>query len=344
MKILCRIFLTMSLIFAFGCSASPIIPAPTPDTFMYPVQVIDKISIQSISFAKVTIQVSTSAPYEAVTGTDGFFRVALPSKYANQQGVLKVEANGYKLITQDVDLIPDLAIPKVIIMEPVNADIIETTPLTPTPFPQPTSTVTPTISLPFYCLSVGTSFKDDFSSPNSGWRITKSEDGEGDYVAGEFKITVFKGNTGIISGHGAKECYNNFDMQVDIRRADEHSAGYASIQFGKVDNNYYELRIYTSGAPGVRLFYRASNSSEALTPILGAFQIKTGKNTNTIRLRLNQNILDIYVNEEIVQNFVLEDPRWGEIYFLGCTCGLDEGGAIYYFDNFSILSLDNSSN
>ncbi|MCP4372393.1 MAG: hypothetical protein GY797_30450 [Deltaproteobacteria bacterium] len=74
------------------------------DSFSYLVRVQENGTGNYIANAKVTIEVAEQAPLDEVTDVNGVTRIFLSRSYAGQPGRLLVEANGYELYRQEIDL------------------------------------------------------------------------------------------------------------------------------------------------------------------------------------------------------------------------------------------------
>jgi hypothetical protein len=82
-------------------------PANTPAAGFdyYKVRVTEKTSGDFVNNAKVTIELSGNiVPLTAVTDSDGFAIIKIPSDYMNQPGKLIVEAQNYQLFSQYIEL------------------------------------------------------------------------------------------------------------------------------------------------------------------------------------------------------------------------------------------------
>jgi hypothetical protein len=119
-----------------GCSPSTATPIGKVDQFTYQVRVQAADTRASISGAKVIIDVTGKAPVDDITDTNGLARVFVPSSLAGQPAVLIVEATGYAPYRQNIDLLEG-TLPDLVLLE---APSIITD--TPTPAPEPTSTLT----------------------------------------------------------------------------------------------------------------------------------------------------------------------------------------------------------
>jgi hypothetical protein len=117
-----------------GVRCSPAPPTPTVGSFYYQVRVQDENIDAYVARARVTMEISGKALLDGITDTRGLARIHIPSSHANQPAKLQVEATGYEIYEQYIDLTED-ALPKVVQLEqepPPSA-----TPLSHTPTPPP---------------------------------------------------------------------------------------------------------------------------------------------------------------------------------------------------------------
>jgi hypothetical protein len=196
--------------------------------------------------------------------------------------------------------------------------------------------------LPGGCDARGGDLVDDFSDPSSGWRRHRSDTGESAYDEGRYRISLFAPD--YVKEGLRKECYYYFDLRVEVKRESDIAAGgYARIHFGITGDSYYQFVIHTTGAQGVQLWKidKQHETSTRLTSLVGTSAIRPGESINRIRLRLVDNTLDMYVNDEHVGTARNLEPVWGTLALAGCSCKVTEEGVInFYFDNFALQTLE----
>jgi hypothetical protein len=85
--------------------------------FQYSLEVEVKETGEAISNARVVIEVSSNAPIDVLTDSNGFARVFIDENRAGEPGRLIVQADGYEKYVQYIDLNPK-ALPKTVQLEP----------------------------------------------------------------------------------------------------------------------------------------------------------------------------------------------------------------------------------
>lgn len=94
-------------------SPTPEATAATPTTvaepteFAYTVTVIDDDTDLPIANAQVTIEIGGKAPLTEYADSNGFARVVVPATFTKQAGRLIVNADGYRVNRQEIDLYPE---------------------------------------------------------------------------------------------------------------------------------------------------------------------------------------------------------------------------------------------
>jgi len=94
------------------------VPTLPPQPPYYQVRVEVKGTGDYVPDAMVSIEVIGRAPLEVTTDSNGFARLMIPAALAGQPGHLIVEATGYRIHRQNIDLIAD-ALPVTIQLEPI---------------------------------------------------------------------------------------------------------------------------------------------------------------------------------------------------------------------------------
>jgi hypothetical protein len=105
-----------------------LLTACTPKSFTYAVVVQDRNTRENIANARITLVVAGKAPLSSFTGNNGFTSILVDAEYVGQPGELRVEAKGFQIYTQNIDL-RDGVLPTTIQLDSV-----------PPPPPTPTST------------------------------------------------------------------------------------------------------------------------------------------------------------------------------------------------------------
>jgi len=132
--------IALSIIAAWP-SIQQIITGPRFDYF---VRVQSEDTGENIAGAKVTIEVPGRPPLDEITDTNGVAGISIDSSYLGKRGRLLVEATGYEIYRQEIDLIEGV-LPDTIRLKP-NTNPTPTLPSPPTS--TPTDTPTPTNTPP----------------------------------------------------------------------------------------------------------------------------------------------------------------------------------------------------
>jgi hypothetical protein len=119
------------LIVSVLLAAWPSLQPTSTDSFTYLVRVQEENTSRGLPSAKVTIEAANQAPLDEITDTNGFARIFIDSIYAGKAGRLLIEANGYELFRQEIDLRKDL-LPDTVKLKPIPQ-------VTPSPSPSPTT-------------------------------------------------------------------------------------------------------------------------------------------------------------------------------------------------------------
>jgi hypothetical protein len=144
------VILVMLLISVMLNSACQSTDEPLSNGFYYSARVIGQDTGQNIQNANVTIEVGGLALLSEFTGSDGFARITIPGTHANKKGRLTVQAKGYELHTQNIDLIPN-SLSIIVQLEPISLEptsiptATKSITLPPSQSPSPDSTISPTI-------------------------------------------------------------------------------------------------------------------------------------------------------------------------------------------------------
>ena len=110
----------------------PAVTVTSPSNFSYVIRVQSKKTGQPISNSDVLIEVIGQAPLHQATDSNGYARVLIEGKRVGQPAKLSIQATGYSLFTQNIDLRQD-TLPDVIQLDSVGV----TNQSTSNPAPQP---------------------------------------------------------------------------------------------------------------------------------------------------------------------------------------------------------------
>lgn len=176
-------------------------------------------------------------------------------------------------------------------------------------------------------------FKDDFSSPDSGWERTKYAEGIMDYDGGAYRILVNARQTDFWST--PRKDFGNVRMEVDAGKLagpDENRIGLICRSDGK---SYYFFLISSDGYYGIGIFTKGQTVLLGQSQMQYSDKIKTGTNVNHLRADCNGDALTFYANG--FQLAQVHDPNLthGDVGLLAGT--FDNPGVDIVFDNFVVV-------
>lgn len=192
----------------------------------------------------------------------------------------------------------------------------------------------PAFSLPVSTVSSGTTlFKDDFSSPNSGWQHTQYAEGIMDYDSGSYRILVNALQANFWSTPGKD--FKDARIEVDAGKLsgpDENRLGLICRSDGQ---SYYFFIISSDGYYGLGIFTNGQAALLGMNEMQSSDQIRTGASVNHLRADCNGDTLTFYVNG--AQLAQAHDPTLthGDVGLLAGA--FDQPGVDAVFDNFVVL-------
>ncbi len=177
-------------------------------------------------------------------------------------------------------------------------------------------------------------FKDDFSSPLSGWDHTQYEQGISDYYGGAYRILVNALDLNIWST--PHKDFANVRIEADAGKLggpDENRIGVICRSDGR---NYYFFMISSDGYYGLGLFKDGQAKLLGQTEMQRSDAIRTGMAVNHLRLDCNGQNLAAYVNERLLVK--ANDPalQHGDVGVLAGT--FKKPGTDVVFDNFIVFA------
>ena len=177
-------------------------------------------------------------------------------------------------------------------------------------------------------------FKDDFSSPASGWDHTKYAEGVMDYDGGGYRMLVSAADLNFWSS--PHKDFTNVRIEVDAGKLagpDENRIGLICRSDG---SNYYFLIISSDGYYGLGLFKDGSATLLDQEQMVASTAIRKGLAINHLRLDCNGDGIAGYVNGfELAQVHDLT-LKHGDVGLLAGT--FQEPGADIVFDNFVVFA------
>jgi hypothetical protein len=189
----------------------------------------------------------------------------------------------------------------------------------------------PSLGLP--ASSGATLFKDDFSSPTSGWDHAKYAEGIMDYDGGGYRMLV----NALQANFWARPQKDFSDVRIEADAG--KLAGPDENRIGLIcrfkDESYYFFIISSDGYYGLGVF---TNNQAALLgqgEMQYSGKIRTGTDINHLRADCNGDALTFYVNGFRVAE--VHDPTLthGDVGLLTGT--FDQPGVDIVYDNFVVL-------
>ncbi|MGA7192020.1 MAG: hypothetical protein WBW94_00200 [Anaerolineales bacterium] len=176
-------------------------------------------------------------------------------------------------------------------------------------------------------------FKDDFSSPTSGWDRYKSAEGTMDYDGGAYRILVNALQVNFWST--LHKDFGDVRTEVDagkIAGPDENRIGLICRYTG---NQYYFFIISSDGYYGIGIFNNGQTALLGQSEVQSSSQIKTGAAVNHLRADCNGDTLTLYANG--FQLAQVHDPnlKHGDVGLLAGT--FTHPGVDVIFDNFVVM-------
>jgi hypothetical protein len=176
-------------------------------------------------------------------------------------------------------------------------------------------------------------FKDDFSSPASGWDRYESAEGTMDYDGGAYRIQVNALQVNFWST--PHKDFSDVRMEVDagkINGPDENRIGLICRYTG---NQYYLFVISSDGYYGIGIFTNGHLTLLGQSEMQSSDKIKTGIAVNHLRADCNGDTLSLVVNGLLVTQ--VHDPslKHGDVGLLAGT--FTQPGADVIFDNFVVM-------
>lgn len=177
-------------------------------------------------------------------------------------------------------------------------------------------------------------YYDSFSDPNSGWIVSRGEEGQTGYLEGQWRISVDQANYDLWSNPGAT--FDNVKIEVDATKL----AGEESNRFGlqcryqDVDNYYFAV-ISSDGYYGIGKVVNGVQTFFGAGGMQVTDKVYAHSTTNHIRLDCVGPRLSLYVNGDYVDAVDDADLSTGDVGLLAGT--FDKPGTVVAFDNFTVV-------
>jgi hypothetical protein len=179
-----------------------------------------------------------------------------------------------------------------------------------------------------------TLFKDDFSSPSSGWSRTVSRNGAMDYDAGTYRMLILKTNYDLWSVSG--QAFKDVRVEAGATRV----KGPVENRFGLIcrfrdSRNFYFFIISSDG------YFAIGKVRDGVRTLLGQTMmapnpaIALGGSPNRLRFDCVGPALTAYVNDLIVAATGDSDFPAGDVGLLAGT--FTQSGVDVAFDHFVVI-------
>ena len=175
---------------------------------------------------------------------------------------------------------------------------------------------------------------DDFANPQSGWTVTSDLSGDTKYENGKLRILVKNENLTIWSTAG--KSFKDAVYEVDAQPIGGPQDNGFGVMFRVQDRkNFYHFEISSDGywQAGVTKDGKWSNWAEWLQHPA----IKTGGESNRIKIVMKGEKIDYYVNDQLIQSRTEKDFLSGDIGVFALTV-IDEPGTDVAFDNVNVTA------
>ena len=177
-------------------------------------------------------------------------------------------------------------------------------------------------------------FKDDFSSPASGWDRYKSAEGTMDYDGGGYRILVNALQVNFWSV--PHKDFRDVRIEADagkIAGPDENRIGLICRYTG---DQYYYFVITSDGYYGIGIFNNGQSALLGQSEMQASGRIKTGAAINHLRADCNGDTLSLFANG--FQLAQAHDPTLshGDVGLLAGT--FSHPGVDIIFDNFIVVA------
>ena len=176
-------------------------------------------------------------------------------------------------------------------------------------------------------------FKDDFSSPASGWDHTKYAEGIMDYDGGGYRIMVNALQANFWST--PHKDFTDVRIEVDAGKLagpDENRIGLICRSNGK---SYYFFIISSDGFYGLGIFANGKASLLGQSEMQSSDNIMIGTAVNHLRADCNRDDLTFYVNGSQVADIHDPNLQHGDVGLVAGTFA--SPGVDIVFDNFVVM-------
>ncbi|MBI1793699.1 MAG: hypothetical protein HYR70_05865 [Chloroflexi bacterium] len=189
---------------------------------------------------------------------------------------------------------------------------------------------------PFFSAPVSSGaalFKDDFSSPTSGWDRTRFAEGIMDYDSGGYRILVNVPQVNFVST--PRRDFADVQIEADAGRLAGPDENRIGLICRYLASDYYFFIISSDGYYGLGIFTKGRAVLLGQSEMQFSDKINQGMAVNRLRADCNGDTLTFYANG--AQLAQVHDPTLthGDFGLLAGT--FSQPGADIVFDNFSVI-------
>jgi hypothetical protein len=186
-----------------------------------------------------------------------------------------------------------------------------------------------------------TLFQDDFSNPNSGWMVTKTDYAEFAYLEGEYRILLKKADFNTYSLL-PKQTFDNCSVEADVRLAAGPSNGVFGILLRAEADAQTVNKAYVFAIRGDGFYAILKRTSPSFWDAIAygkeSKAIKPGNAVNHLRADCSGETLTFYVNGEKLLEKTDAAFKTGGVGVAVTTQPKSEALEVR-FDNFVVRSI-----
>jgi hypothetical protein len=174
--------------------------------------------------------------------------------------------------------------------------------------------------------------EDDFSDPASGWNVIKTETQAIQYQDGELRVFADNDSSAYVYRVAYLQGdYSDVRIEVDVRQAGgDPRASHALVCRYQDGDNYVFADVDFDG--NLRIGRVLADEQEIMQDIEDFTGLQEGN--NRLRLDCNGNLIEFYVNGELVASAEIGEPASGGVGLYAGGSG--QGQNEFFFDNFIV--------
>lgn len=182
---------------------------------------------------------------------------------------------------------------------------------------------------------VGVFYEENFSDPNSGWRVFQDDRARGYYKNGEYHLKIWKSGWYYWSCVPGQRSFSNFTAEVDVRQISPQGAnthGFFLRRKGQGDAYLYDFSITGDGR--YQFAKRVGGQFKRVLPLTRSSYINVGQRKNHLKVVAKGDRFKLYVNGHHLETITDHSIQSGEIC-LFLAANSDEWAEVA-FDNLKI--------